>query len=123
MSNYKELKVWKKAHGLALEVYKLTNNFPENEKYGIITQIRRAATSIPTNIAEGCGQIDNGNLIRFFGIARGSSFELEYLILLAKDINYLKEEEYCKINRKITLIISMITNLIKSIDKEKFNYT
>ncbi len=123
MSNYKELKVWKKAHGLALEVYKLTNNFPENEKYGIITQIRRAATSIPTNIAEGCGQIDNGNLIRFFGIARGSSFELEYLILLAKDINYLKEEEYCKINKKITLIISMITNLIKSIDKEKFNYT
>ncbi len=123
MSNYKELKVWGKAHELAQEVYKLTNNFPEDEKYGIISQIRRAAISIPTNIAEGCGQIDNGNLVRFFGIARGSSFELEYLILLAKDINYLKKEEYYKLNKKIRLIISMITNLIKSIDKEKFNYT
>ena len=123
MSNYKELKVWKKAHELAQEVYKLTNNFPEDEKYGIISQIRRAAISIPTNIAEACGQIDNGNLVRFFGIARGSSFELEYLIFLAKDINYLKKEEYYKLNKKITLIISMITNLIKSIDKEKFNYT
>lgn len=117
MSNYKELKVWKKAHELTQEVYKLTNNFPEDEKYGIISQIRRA------NIAEGCGQIDNGNLVRFFGIARGSSFELEYLIFLAKDINYLKKEEYYKLNKKITSIISMITNLIKSIDKEKFNYT
>ncbi|HBY57917.1 MAG TPA: hypothetical protein DEG96_08700 [Candidatus Atribacteria bacterium] len=119
MSDYKKLKVWKYAHELTLEIYQITKNFPKEEKYGIVSQIRRAASSISTNIVEGCGQIDNGNLIRFLGIAKGSSFELEYLILLVKDLEYLKEEEYSKLNEKVEQLIGMITNLIKSLNTKK----
>jgi len=121
MSDYKKLKVWKYAHKLALEIYQITRNFPKNEKYSIVSQLRRAASSIPTNIVEGCGQLDNGNFIRFLGIARGSSFELEYLILLARDLDYLKDEEYSKMNKKVEYLLGMITNLIKSINSEKLS--
>ncbi len=122
MSNYKKLNVWKYAHKLSLEIYKMTKDFPKDEKYGIVSQIRRAASSIPTNIVEGCGQIDNGNLIRFLGIARGSSFELEYLILLARDLDYLKNDKYSTMNEKVEQLIGMITNLIKSLDTTKLNH-
>lgn len=100
----------------------MTKDFPKDEKYGIVSQIRRAASSIPTNIVEGCGQIDNGNLIRFLGIARGSSFELEYLILLARDLDYLKNDKYSTMNEKVEQLIGMITNLIKSLDTTKLNH-
>lgn len=78
MSDCKKLKVWEYAHKLVLQIYQTTKNFPEEEKYGIISQIRRSVPSIPTNIAEGCGQLDNSNLARFLDIARESKFELEY---------------------------------------------
>jgi len=72
-------------------------------------------SSIPTNIVEGCGQLDNGNLIRFLGIAKGSAFEVEYQLLLSKDLNYINKKEYDELNEKIQKIISMLTNLIKSL--------
>lgn len=122
MSDYKKLKVWKYAHKLVLEMYQSVKKFPEDEKYSLVSQIRRAASSIPTNIAEGCGQLDNSNLVRFLGIARGSAFELEYLILLSKDLGYLKKEEYSEFNKKIEQLIGMITNLIKSLNTKKFNH-
>jgi four helix bundle protein len=122
MSDYKKLRVWKYAHKLALEIYQITKVFPEEEKYGLVSQIRRAVSSIPTNIVEGCGQLDNSNLVRFLGIARGSAFELEYLILLSKDLDYLKKEEYSEVNEKIEQLIGMVTNLIKPLNFKKLNH-
>lgn len=107
--------MWEIAHKFAIDIYKTTKGFPEDEKYGLISQIRRSASSIPTNIVEGCGQLDNGNLIRFLGIAKGSAFEVEYQLLLSKDLNYIDKKKYDELNEKIQKIISMLTNLIKSL--------
>ena len=91
MSDYKKLKVWETAHKFTIDIYKTTKGFPEDEKYGLISQIRRSVSSIPTNIVEGCGQLGNGNLIRFLGIAKGSAFGVEYQLLLSKDLNYIDD--------------------------------
>ena len=115
MSDYKKLKVWKYSHQLAIDIYKITNDFPEEEKFGIISQLRRASCSIPTNIAEGCGQLDNGNLVRFLGIAKGSAFETEYQLLLSRDLSFITEEQYDLIDEKIKYIIRMLTQLINSL--------
>ncbi len=115
MSDYKKLKVWEDAHKFTIDIYNITGKFPNNEQYGLTSQIRRSASSIPTNIVEGCGQLDNGNLIRFLGIAKGSAFELEYQLLLAKDLKYITNEEYKFLVAKIQSIICMLTGLIKSL--------
>jgi four helix bundle protein len=78
MRDFKEYKVWEKSHYLALEVYRVTATFPKEELYGLTSQIRRASTSIPANIAEGCGRSGNTELARFLQIAMGSASELEY---------------------------------------------
>jgi four helix bundle protein len=115
MSDYKKLKVWEDAHKFTIDIYNITHKFPNSEQYGLTSQIRRSSSSIPTNIVEGCGQLDNGNLIRFLGIAKGSAFEVEYQLLLAKDLKYINEKDYDELNEKIQKIISMLTNLIKSL--------
>ena len=119
MSDYKKLKVWEADHNFTIDIYKVTKRFPENEKYGLISQIRRSASSIPTNIVEGCGQLDNGNLIRFLGIGKGSAFEVEYQLLLSKDLGYININEFSVLNERIKLIIRMINNLIKSLKNLK----
>ena len=121
MSDYKKLKVWQESHNFTIDIYNITKNFPNNENYGLTSQIRRSTSSIPTNIAEGCGQLDNGNLIRFLGIAKGSAFELEYQLLLSKDLNYIDKKDYNELNEKIQKIISMLTNLIKSLRAKSKN--
>ncbi len=122
MPDYKKLKVWEDAHKFTVDVYNITQKFPNNEQYGLTSQIRRSSSSIPTNIVEGCGQLENGNLIRFLGIAKGSAFETEYQLLLAKDLKYINEKDYDELNEKIQKIISMLTNLIKSLrSKRKTN--
>jgi len=119
MSDYKKLKVWETAHKFTIDIYKTTKGFPEDEKYGLISQIRRSVSSIPTNIVEGCGQLGNGNLIRFLGIARGSAFEVEYQLLLSKDLGYININEFSVLNERIKSIIRMINNLIKSLKNLK----
>ena len=119
MSDYKKLKVWEDAHQFTVDIYNITRKFPNNEQYGLTSQIRRSASSIPTNIVECCGQLDNGNLIRFLGIAKGSAFETEYQLLLAKDLNYITNEEYKFLMAKIQSIIRRLTNLIKSLKNQK----
>ncbi len=89
MKDFKSLKVWHKAHQLTLLVYALTRTFPREEMYGLTSQIRRAAASIPANIAEGSGRRSDGELRRFLQIARGSASELEYHLLLARDLGFL----------------------------------
>lgn len=115
MSDYKKLKVWEDAHKFTIDIYNITKKFPNNEQYGLTSQIRRSSSSIPTNIVEGCGQLDNGNLIRFLGIAKGSAFETEYQLLLAKDLSYINNEEYRFLLAKIQSIIHMLIALIKSL--------
>jgi four helix bundle protein len=115
MSDYKKLKVWEDAHKFTVNIYNITKNFPSNEQYGLTSQIRRSSSSIPTNIVEGCGQLENGNLIRFLGIAKGSAFEAEYQLLLAKDLNYITNEEYTILVEKVKYIIRRLNNLIKSL--------
>jgi four helix bundle protein len=119
MSDYKKLKVWEDAHKFTVDIYNITKTFPNNEQYGLTSQIRRSASSIPTNIAEGCGQLDNGNLIRFLGISKGSAFETEYQLLLAKDLNYITNEEYKLLIAKIQSIIHMLITLVKSLKNLK----
>jgi four helix bundle protein len=109
MSDYKKLKVWEDAHQFTIDIYNITKKFPNNEQYGMTSQIRRSSSSIPTNIVEGCGQLDNGNLIRFLGIAKGSAFETEYQLLLSKDLNYITNDEYKFLIAKIQSIICMLT--------------
>ena len=115
MSDYKKLKVWEDAHKFTVDIYNITKKFPNNEQYGLTSQIRRSSSSIPTNIVEGSGQLDNGNLIRFLGIAKGSAFETEYQLLLAKDLKYISDKQYILLQDKIERIICMLTNLIKSL--------
>jgi four helix bundle protein len=91
MQNFRDLKVWNKAHDLALAVYAATEAFPAAERYGLTSQMRRAATSMPTNIAEGCGRSSDADFGRFLHMAMGSASELEYLVLLARDLRILSD--------------------------------
>jgi len=94
MKDFKELKVWSKAHELTLAVYGLTRAFPRDEMYGLTSQLRRSAASIGANIAEGCGRRSDGEFARFLQIARGSASETEYHLLLAKDLRFMPEKDY-----------------------------
>ena len=92
MKDFRELRVWGKAHEMALGCYRLTAEFPRTELFGLTSQIRRCGSSIPANIAEGCGRLGNTELHRFLQIACGSASELEYHFLLAKDLGYIQTQ-------------------------------
>jgi four helix bundle protein len=113
MRDFRELKVWQKAHRLALDVYQGTRTFPTNERYGVTAQIRRAAASIPTNIAEGCGRNGDREVARFMVIAAGSASETEYLLLLAQDLGYFKEDMYIQFNEEVIEIKRMLNGFIQ----------
>ncbi|MFT9495705.1 four helix bundle protein [Anaerosolibacter sp.] len=118
MSNYNELEVWKKSHKAVLDIYRTTNSFPMDEKFGIVSQLRRAAVSIPTNIAEGSGRIHIKEYIQFIAIARGSAMEVEYLIKVSKDLNYITEEQFSNLTEAYVSIIQMLNALIISLKKK-----
>lgn len=115
MQNYKDLKVWEKAHSFTLIVYKDTKLFPKDELYSLTNQLRRAAFSIPANIAEGCGKIGNKDFAHYLNIALGSSNEAEYFLLLSKDLNYLIEENYLPLYALINEIKGMLIALINKV--------
>ncbi|HEY7404562.1 MAG TPA: four helix bundle protein [Candidatus Angelobacter sp.] len=94
MKDFRELKVWEKAHRLTLLAYKLTEGFPRHELFGLASQVRRCSSSIPANIAEGCGRLGNSEFHRFLQIACGSISELEYHFLLSRDLGFLTESDY-----------------------------
>ncbi len=97
MKDFRNLKIWEKSHKIVLAVYEATRSFPKSELYGITSQMQRAAVSVPTNIAEGCGKDSDAELGRYFKIAMGSSSELEYLLLLAHDLTSLGDDQYGKL--------------------------
>ena len=88
MKDFRDLKVWKRAHDIALTVYRCTRNFPREETYGMVSQLRRCSSSVAANIAEGCGRSGNAEFGRFLNMAMGSASELEYFLLLARDLEY-----------------------------------
>lgn len=117
--NYKELLVWQKSMDLVVEIYNLITKLPSNEKYELSSQMRRAAVSIPSNIAEGHGRNSSQEFCHFLGIARGSACELETQLLVAKKVLYLSEDDVQKANSLIDEVIRMITAMIKKIQTEK----
>ena len=109
------LNVWKKGHKLTLAVYKATASFPREELYGLTSQIRRSCSSIPATIAEGCGRNGDTELARFLSIAMGSASELEYHLLLARDLNFLETTEYRELTEEVTEVKRMLTSFIKKL--------
>src|SRR5437899_2115950 len=107
MKDFRKLQVWEKAHQLALTLYHVTTSFPRDETYGLVSQIRRSASSIPSNIAEGCGRDGDAELARFCLIARGSASELQYQILLAHDLKLIPSGRYEELSQEITEIKRM----------------
>ncbi len=117
MHNFKELIVWQKARKLVKEIYLILKSFPDEEKYGIVSQIKRASISIPANIAEGAGRNTDNDFCRFLDIANGSSYELETLIILSLDLDFLKESDYNNLINEIEEIQKMIYSLRNKIKK------
>lgn len=116
MHNYRELKVWNKSVELATAIYENTVDFPVEEKYGLISQIRRSAVSIASNIAEGAGRGTTPQFIQFLTIAYGSCYELSTQLIISKNLNYLTNEQLEKIVNQITEIQKMIYRLKESIE-------
>ena len=123
MQDFRKLKMWEKAHQLTLAVYRVTGKFPKDEVYGLTSQIRRAAASIPTNMAEGCGRDTEPEFNRFMQMAMGSASETEYQLLLAKDLDYLGNEDYIRMNGQINEIKRMLSTLIVRIKNHDGNPT
>lgn len=117
MKDFRDIKVWRRAHNLVLKVYKVTKPFPREEIYGLTSHIRRAAASVPTNIAEGCGRNTDAELARFMEIASGSASELDYLLLLATDLGLLAEDSYNELLTELIEIRKMLTTFIKTVRK------
>jgi four helix bundle protein len=115
VKDFKELRVWTKAHELTMLVYKLTRTFPRDEVYGLSSQVRRSAASIGANIAEGCGRHSDGEMTRFLQIARGSASETEYHLLLAKDLGFLQEGDFRAAEQDVIAVQRMLTALVQKV--------
>ncbi len=117
-----DLDVFKLLHRLAIEIYKLTKEFPNDEKFGLISQMRRAAYSIPMNLCEGSMRLGTKEYKQFVGIARGSCGEIQYQLLLSKDLSYVSEQEYKELFQKYERVGKMLTNLVKALEKRKHEH-
>jgi four helix bundle protein len=112
MQDFKDLKVWSKAHQLTVEVYKATAEFPRNEQFGLTSQIRRASGSIPANIAEGCGRASPREFAQFLQVAIGSANELEYHLFLAADLDYLTKDSHGDLGERVVEVRRMLSGLV-----------
>jgi len=115
MKDFRQLKVWEKAHQLALAIYKVAKGFPREELYGLTSQIRRASMSVPTNIAEGCGRHTDAEFARFLQIAMGSASETEYQLILAHDLEFLSQTDYEKLHNDVEEVKQMPASLLKTL--------
>jgi four helix bundle protein len=112
MQNFRDFKVWAKAHALALSIYESTEVFPAAERFGLTSQMRRAAASVPTNIAEGCVRSSKADFGRFLYMAIGSASELEYLVLLARDLRMLSAAKHDGLTANVQEVKRMLAGLI-----------
>ena len=115
--SFEDLMVWQKAHELVLEIYRVTKEYPSEEKFALVSQMRRAAISVAANIAEGFRKRGIRNKLNFYNIAQGSLDELSYYILLSKDLHYIQDNEY--LLEGIKKIAKMLSGLIKSVRSKK----
>ena len=115
MQDYRQLSVWRKSHELTLLIYKKVSTFPKDETYNLVSQLKRASSSIAANIAEGTGRFSSKDFANFLQNALGSSHEIEYFLLLSKDLGYLSLESYEELDFKINEIKAMLISLIKRV--------
>lgn len=123
MRDFKQLNFWRKSIDLAKDIYELTKNFPQEEKFGITSQIRRSVVSISANISEGCGRETQKDFKNFLNIAMGSSKETENLLHLSKELGYISLTDYNALNIKITEVSKMLNVFIKQIRESEINAT
>jgi four helix bundle protein len=114
--HYRDLLVWQKAMAIAKAIYRETEAFPQKEVYGLQSQMRRAAISIPSNIAEGHGRLDDGHFRQFLATSRGSLFELQTQLELSSDLKYLDEKKVGELMQQCEEIARMINGLLASLD-------
>ena len=119
MKSFRDLVVWQKAHQLVVTLYARTGEFPSDERFGLTSQIRRSSSSVPANIAEGCGRRGDSEFHRFPQMDMGSASELEYQLLLAHDLKYLSSAEYESLSRSLIEVKRMLVSLIYKVDEER----
>jgi four helix bundle protein len=112
MRDFTNLQVWQKAHALTLNVYHASKSFPAEERYGLTSQIRRACSSIPTNLAEGCGTQSDAELCRYAFISMACSSEVQYELLLARDLDYLSQADYARLYDQLIEVRRMLNGFI-----------
>jgi four helix bundle protein len=120
VKDFRRLKVWEKVHLLTLDIYRVTARFPREEMYGLTSQMRRCSASMRANIAEGCGKQGNNELHRFLYIASGSASELDYHLLLARDLCYLTDEDYRRMDQNLHEARRMLTALLQKVGVDRF---
>ena len=116
--DFRGLKVWEKAHQLTLSVYRVSVRFPTDERYGLTSQLRRAAVSIPANIAEGCGRRGDREMSRFLQISMGSASELEYHLLLAHDLGHLDNQTHRELEERTTEVKRMLSSFLQKLNAD-----
>ncbi|HET9285065.1 MAG TPA: four helix bundle protein [Candidatus Angelobacter sp.] len=118
MRNYRDLQVWNKAHNLTLQLYQISRGFPREEIYGVTSQLRRAAVSIGANLAEGCGRRTSAELARFVRIAMGSASELDYHLLLSRDLGFMNGDDFMRTTSELTEVRKMLTSFLSSVEEQ-----
>lgn len=118
MHNYKELNVWKRGIKLTTEIYKVSKLFPSEERFGLTSQIRRSAVSVPSNVAEGAGRRTDGEFVNFLGIAHGSICELETQLYVAFELGYIEEQKFIDVTSELTEIQKILYSLILKFEKK-----
>src|SRR5258708_21167781 len=116
VTGFRDLELWKRAHRVVLEVYRVTNPFPRSEQFGVVSQLRRAVYSIPANMAEGFGRKSTRELLQFLAVANGSLEELRYFLLLSRDLRYLSPVDFEKLEMDLKAVAQMLTALRKSLE-------
>ena len=119
INSYRNLIVWQKSVALVTDIYTLTKSFPQEEKFGIVSQLNRASVSIPSNIAEGWGRESSKNYLQFLRISRGSLMEKETLLEISKNLNYINDSEFKVISDNIEEVSKILQGLIKSIQQKR----
>jgi len=117
MQNYKELLVWQKSHTLVLDIYKSVAGFPKEETFNLVSQLKRCSSSIPTNIAEGTGRFTQKDFASYLQNALGSSHELEYLLILSNELNFIDKQTFDKLYTQVNEIKVMLISLIQKVRK------